>query len=267
MDELWLDNIGKCRLLVMTTQRKEINNNLGIVETSLPTMLDDDLNMKFVMNLTEFDPWKYIKVRILCPEDFGTVDWATGELINPEREPVFYDAVVLHFHGGGFMLGSSGESQPITIRLAKDTGLPIFSVDYRLAPLFKFPIGISDCWIVYLWLIKYCEKYLNLKFRKILLAGESAGSNIALGKFWIKTHRFYRCNFISNPKERTNPRRPVPNLPTLIHRYQKLLPLLVIRTRWHIPKRVVPLPLPWLLRHPRNNGNSAFSPLSKVHAH
>lgn len=63
-------------------------------------------------------------------------------------------------------------------KMTKETGYPIFSIDYRLAPDYPHPIPLSDCWMVYLWLQYYCEEYFQLTFDKIILAGDSAGGTL-----------------------------------------------------------------------------------------
>jgi len=49
-----------------------------------------------------------------------------------------------------------------------------------LAPENKYPKGLSDAWQAYLWILKYSQKYLGIKFEKILLTGDSAGGNLLL---------------------------------------------------------------------------------------
>ena len=110
-------------------------------------------------------------------KDWNRVDWYYGTQIDPSSEPVYFEAIMLHLHGGGFILGSSGGSQLNTIRFSRDTGFPIFSVDYSLAPHYKYPKALSDCFLAYCWLLKYAEKYLKIRFGKILVYGESAGGN------------------------------------------------------------------------------------------
>jgi hormone-sensitive lipase len=57
------------------------------------------------------------------------------------------DKLILHFHGGGFALFNSFSYQNVTTRWANELkGVPIFSVDYRLAPEHKFPAAIDDCY-------------------------------------------------------------------------------------------------------------------------
>lgn len=96
-------------------------------------------------------------------------------------EPVTVKAIVLHFHGGGFIGGSSASARSTTFKCAIKLGVPFFSIDYRLSPDYKFPDALNDCWQTYCWILKYSEKYLKLKPLKIILNGDSAGGNLCLG--------------------------------------------------------------------------------------
>ncbi len=49
---------------------------------------------------------------------------------------------------------SSGSHQNYTRIWAKETGVPVFSVDYRLSPKWKFPAALSDIWQVYYFLVE-----------------------------------------------------------------------------------------------------------------
>ena len=144
-------------------------------------MIDEDLRMQFKMAYDDYDQEEFIKANIVWEADWDRVNWSTGELINSDASLKYFDAIYLHFHGGGFIFGSSFESQPWTIKITKEKKCPVFSIDYRLAPKYKFPAGISDSWIFYLWIIKYAKKYLRIDFDKIILTGDSAGGNIILG--------------------------------------------------------------------------------------
>ena len=68
-----------------------------------------------------------------------------------------------------------------TRQWANNTGLPVFSIDYRLAPESPFPAALNDCWQVYYWLFLHAEEYLGIKAKRIYLAGESAGGNLIMG--------------------------------------------------------------------------------------
>ena len=158
----------------------------------LPNMVKHDLDLPFQINVKDYDNTKLIKMRVISQYDWGTVDWKTGELIDPDCEWVHLPTALLFFHGGGFVFGSSGTYQHIIRRYAVETGYPIFAVDYRLAPDSKFPTQTSDWFQAYLWLRHYSEKYLKVKFDKIILFGDSAGgclwfsmTSIAIRKRWI----------------------------------------------------------------------------------
>ena len=42
---------------------------------------------------------------------------------------------------------------------AKNLDIPIFSVDYRLAPEHPFPEGLNDCWQVYCWILQHLSDF------------------------------------------------------------------------------------------------------------
>jgi acetyl esterase len=67
--------------------------------------------------------------------------------------------------------GSIQESEMICRRLANATGSPVIAVEYRLAPEHKFPVPLEDCYDATMW--------ASAKYPKILVAGESAGGNLA----------------------------------------------------------------------------------------
>ena len=129
-----VDEIGLNQLIYVPIVESE-----SVLSESPPIVMEGDLNLPFKVDLEDYNPEEYVQVRVLAVHDWGHVDWATTELLDAEIEPTYFDAIVLHFHGGGFMLGSSGESQGLTTRFCRATGYPIFSVDYRLAPQYKFP--------------------------------------------------------------------------------------------------------------------------------
>ena len=58
-------------------------------------------------------------------------------------------------------------------------GHVVFNVDYRLAPDHPYPAAMQDCCEAYLWVLKNAEKFGGDPSR-IVLAGESAGANLAL---------------------------------------------------------------------------------------
>ena len=81
--------------------------------------------------------------------------------------------VILYFHGGGWTTDSIDSYDRICAKLSKATNHMVISVDYRLAPENKFPIGLMDCYRV----AKIAHSILDPEI--ITIAGDSAGANLA----------------------------------------------------------------------------------------
>ena len=56
--------------------------------------------------------------------------------------------VFLFFHGGGWVTGDIDSYTTFCGNLAEQTGRRVLSVDYRLAPEYRFPCGLEDCYAV-----------------------------------------------------------------------------------------------------------------------
>lgn len=85
------------------------------------------------------------------------------------------DAAFLYIHGGGFVAGSPRTHRPLTWRLTKEIGVPVYAIDYRLAPEHPYPAGLDDCVAAYKGLL---DKGISAK--SILVGGDSAGGNLTL---------------------------------------------------------------------------------------
>ncbi len=84
--------------------------------------------------------------------------------------------VLVYFHGGAFFSGSLETHDHIARSLAKETGLEVVAVDFRLAPEHEFPAGLEDCYRVVRWV---AENSGELKWdgRTLAIAGDSSGGN------------------------------------------------------------------------------------------
>ncbi|MCU0762033.1 MAG: alpha/beta hydrolase [Hydrogenophaga sp.] len=60
--------------------------------------------------------------------------------------------VLLYFHGGGFTVGSVATHEPLCRHMAHLAHCAVVSVDYRLAPDWKFPTAVHDAWDSLAWL-------------------------------------------------------------------------------------------------------------------
>lgn len=86
--------------------------------------------------------------------------------------------VVLYFHGGGFVLYNIESHDYVCRRLCAMNDCIVISVDYRLAPEHAFPAAHEDAYKVIEHVAKNATDY-NIDASKIIVAGDSAGGNIA----------------------------------------------------------------------------------------
>eukprot|EP01028_Stygiella_incarcerata_P013134 TRINITY_DN814_c0_g2_i1.p1 TRINITY_DN814_c0_g2~~TRINITY_DN814_c0_g2_i1.p1 ORF type:complete len:809 (-),score=214.35 TRINITY_DN814_c0_g2_i1:151-2577(-) len=84
---------------------------------------------------------------------------------------------IVHFHGGGFISGSSFSHEGYLRLWASESNVPVISVDYPLAPENPYPIPLEACYSAYRWIVHHCSE-LGIKGDRILLAGDSAGANL-----------------------------------------------------------------------------------------
>ena len=83
--------------------------------------------------------------------------------------------VVLHFHGGGYLIGSAKGSLEYASRLAAAVDGTCYTVDYRLAPEHPYPGAIDDAVASYRALLSR-----GIPASSILVSGESAGGGLAV---------------------------------------------------------------------------------------
>ncbi len=87
--------------------------------------------------------------------------------------------VMLFTHGGGFTIGSI-ESHDIFCRaLSSLSGAAIVSLDYRLAPEWRFPTAVYDTWDALAWLAGEGGRALGLDTARLAVGGDSAGGTLA----------------------------------------------------------------------------------------
>ncbi len=86
----------------------------------------------------------------------------------------------LHIHGGGWTLGES-DMQDLRLQgLARDTGLTVVSVGYRLAPENPYPAGPDDCEAAALWLVSEAGRTaVGVGGGPLAIGGDSAGGHLA----------------------------------------------------------------------------------------
>lgn len=85
---------------------------------------------------------------------------------------------LLYFHGGGFTVGSVASHDILCRELARRAGCAVVSLDYRLAPAYKFPTAHDDAWDALQWLAAHGAS-LGLDVSRLAVGGDSAGGTLA----------------------------------------------------------------------------------------
>jgi monoterpene epsilon-lactone hydrolase len=109
--------------------------------------------------------------------DVLTTDGALGGIpvIFVEIDGGETNGTILHFHGGGFALGSARSSLGFVSDLARRAGMNAITVEYRLAPEHPYPAATDDAIAAYRALVE-----LTGTADRIVISGESAGGNLAI---------------------------------------------------------------------------------------
>lgn len=93
-----------------------------------------------------------------------------------------HDTILMQFPGGGFVaMGPPCHADPLA-EWAKQTKIPVFSVNYKKAPEYPYPWPIEECFDLYVAIIQSKGKVLGLSGKKdihVILVGDSAGGNIS----------------------------------------------------------------------------------------
>lgn len=101
--------------------------------------------------------------------------------------------VVVYYHGGGWVIADVNTYDAAPRLLSKQLGAIVVSVEYRHAPEFRFPAQHDDAVMAYRWVLANAES-LGGDPRRIALAGESAGGNLA-----VATAIYARDNRLPQP--------------------------------------------------------------------
>ncbi len=111
-------------------------------------------------------PFKTTETRI------GGVENLVFEAINTAKPAT--DRVVMHLHGGAYVVGAPQVDSVLIAPIAHMTGLKVIAVNYRLAPEHPYPAALEDVVSVYRALLNEYEA------ADIVVTGTSAGASLAL---------------------------------------------------------------------------------------
>ncbi|MFP7299330.1 alpha/beta hydrolase [Neobacillus niacini] len=101
-----------------------------------------------------------IKCRVYIPEGQGPF-------------PLF-----IYFHGGGWVLGDIESTDASCRMIANKTDSIVVSVNYRLAPEYKFPTAVEDAYEALEWVYEKGSSF-NGDVSRLAVGGDSVGGNLA----------------------------------------------------------------------------------------
>jgi acetyl esterase len=101
----------------------------------------------------------HITVRVLVPE---------GEI----------RALVVYYHGGGWVIGNIEEFDHLTRKLANALHAAVVNVDYRLAPEHPYPTAADDAWTALQWASDRMTEIAGSAVPLVVM-GDSAGGNLS----------------------------------------------------------------------------------------
>ena len=87
-------------------------------------------------------------------------------------------AVLVYFHGGGWVIGSIATHDVTCRQIANAAGCMVISVDYRLAPEHKYPAAVDDAYTATAWACEHAAS-IGADPRRVAVGGDSAGGNLA----------------------------------------------------------------------------------------
>ena len=90
------------------------------------------------------------------------------------------NTILIAIHGGGFIASSTLIHERYLRKWLKEIDIPIFGINYSLAPEYRYPEGVNDVFQAYMWILNHAKEELNMDIKHIILYGDSAGGNIIL---------------------------------------------------------------------------------------
>jgi acetyl esterase len=144
-------------------------NDVGVARERMQQMMEE---MRAARGAPDESGVRYREELVPGPDGAPDVPL---RIYTPER-PVA-PAAVYDVHGGGFVLGDLEGGHASNLQLARELGVVVVTVDYRLAPEHPFPAPLEDCYAGLVWTAKNADA-LGIDADRIALHGISAGGGL-----------------------------------------------------------------------------------------
>ncbi|GAA3996123.1 alpha/beta hydrolase [Deinococcus rubellus] len=87
--------------------------------------------------------------------------------------------LTVFYHGGGFVAYSIETHDQVCRELCEGANTAVLSVDYRLAPEYKFPAPVDDAYAAFVWAAEHAAE-LGVDASKLAVSGDSAGGSLSI---------------------------------------------------------------------------------------
>ena len=198
------------KILVSKIQNKEHAAVEGGIETLFKPVPDDErknildprvlktaIKKKEIHKYITFAPKYSLRAQRYRPDkvnyDLTGSEITVEEMLIPVNGNHYIDSFVYYkpssqktrpalvfMHGGGFTAGDNSIYCNAMKFIAEQSNGVIIFPEYRLAPENPFPCGLEDSWETVVWVYKNADR-LGIDKNRIMVAGDSAGGNFAVG--------------------------------------------------------------------------------------
>ncbi len=96
-------------------------------------------------------------------------------------------ALLVYFHGGGWVVGSVDSHDNTCRFLCRHAGVAVLSIDYRRAPDDRFPAAVDDAFAAFRWAAGNAGE-LGVAPDSVAVGGDSAGGNLAAVVSQLASH-------------------------------------------------------------------------------
>ena len=145
----------------------------------METLSPDEARQQFRAGraVTQPDPQEVAEVRDLsCPGPHGAIPLRAYRPMGTAANEVL--PVLVYYHGGGWLLGDLDSHDVACRHYANVAKCRVVSVDYRMAPEYKFPAAVDDCAAATDWVVAQADA-LGIDRKRVAVGGDSAGGNLA----------------------------------------------------------------------------------------
>lgn len=109
---------------------------------------------------------------VSIPAEHGVIP---ARVLVPTTEP---RAVIVYYHGGGWVIGALDEFDTLGRQLAERTSATVVLVDYRLAPEHRYPAAAEDAYTALEWVAAHLGDLAH-DGAPLVVMGDSAGGNLS----------------------------------------------------------------------------------------